>query len=49
MGVLKGVLEEERGRLKLVEKGCLREIAKLPVGSIRSRRRSRNTITLTVY
>ena len=34
MGVLKGILEEERGRLKLVEKGCLREIAKLPAGSI---------------
>lgn len=34
MGVLKGVLDEERGRLKLVEKGYLREIAKLPEGSI---------------
>lgn len=34
MGVLKGILEEERKRLKSVEKGYLREIAKLPEGSI---------------
>jgi len=34
MGVLKGILEEEKARLKLVEKGYLREIAKLPEGSI---------------
>lgn len=34
MGVLKGVLEEEQARLKEVEKGYLREIAKLPEGSV---------------
>lgn len=34
MGVLRGVLEEERERLKRVEKGYLREIARLPEGSI---------------
>jgi hypothetical protein len=34
MGVLRGILEEERDRLKEVEKGYLREIAKLPAGSI---------------
>jgi hypothetical protein len=34
MGVLRGILEEERDRLKQVEKGYLREIAKLPEGSV---------------
>jgi hypothetical protein len=34
MGVLKGILQEERARLREVEKGYLREIEKLPEGSI---------------
>ncbi len=34
MSVLKGILKEERDRLKEVEKGYLREIAKLPEGSV---------------
>jgi hypothetical protein len=34
MGVLRGILKEERERLKEVEKSYLREIANLPEGSI---------------
>ena len=38
MKVLKGVLNEELARLKAVEKSYLRELAKLPKGSIQKKR-----------
>ena len=38
MGVLKGILEEEREWLKEVEKGYFRAIAKLPEGSVQMKK-----------